>query len=818
MEQVQMDKIVFLDLETENHPYYGALASPRHPENYVVANGWAVDAPSGQGAIQHLYFKSKAEASDWLHIPDDVWLLVVHNAAFELDWMFVQERAKIMAFLKRGGRVWCTAYAHYLLSNQQDTYPALDVIAPMYGGTHKVDGIKILWEQGYLTSQIEKDHLLKYLCDPREGDVANTRTVFYQQYSNMAERGMIDMFWLRMDGLVFNCMAMDAGLFVNREIAFAQLEAQTAELEALRTEFAKYREHIPEYVGFKDSSDFHMSAWLFGGPIKYKIKDTWFEEDGVTPKWEKIECYTFENDMVLPVDQAATLTVEQQTAMVHQYGPLKRYKAGKNKGQLRVDKVDSTTPKQKYYERLFVCPPLVDLTAMPKELQRSFKDEFAGKRKLADESPVWSTGKDSIEMLSKRQEYPENIREMLGMLLKFFKLDKDLGTYYLREVRDEEGNVVKQSGMLQYVTPEGIVHHILNTTATVTTRLSSNKPNMQNVPRGDTSDVKNMFTSRYDDKTWLDWALHWGVIDAALHERCCINLKLGIPNGHVIEADYSALEVVALAAFSKDRNLVKALLEGIDMHCMRLSQQLHEPYEEVLLKAKDENHPEHKKYKTMRTDIKPKAFAYQYGATAAGIAFATGCTVEDAQAFIDAEKALFPEVESFYDDKIIPIVEGNAVVRREQVEGDVWQVYKSGHWRAPGGTCYEFRQFKKTRWVNGQKIEMMEFKPTQIRNYPIQGESGFFVQGIAGQVARWFISRDMFNGKAFIINQVHDALYFDVHNDVLHEVCRTVKAIMESLPTFFQQYGYDLGVPFPAEVEYGPSMNKKTKFHEEVPA
>jgi hypothetical protein len=812
-----MNKIIFLDLETENHPYFGAVASPRHPENYVVANGWAVDDPStGQGAVQHLYFHSKEEATDWLHIPEDCWLLVCHNAAFELDWMLFQQREKIMAFLKRGGRVWCTAYSHYLLSNQQDTYPALDVIAPMYGGTHKVDGIKILWEQGYRTSQIEKDHLLKYLCDPVEGDVANTRTVFYQQYSNMSERGMLDMFWLRMDGLVYNTLAMDAGLFVNREIAFAQLEAQTTRLEELRANFALFRTQIPEYIGFKDSSPYHMSAWLFGGPIKYKVKDTWFEEDGTTPKWEKVECYTFENGMVLPVATADTLTEAQASQMVAQYGPLKKYSAGKNKGQRRIDKVDSEVPKQKYYERIFNCQPLVDLTFLPKELHRSFKEEFAGKRTLSDGSFVWSTGKDSIEMLSKRPEYDDGVRGVLTLLLEFFKLDKDLGTYYLREVLDEEGNVTKQSGMLQYLTPQGIVYHGLNTTSTVTTRLSGTRPNMQNIPRGDTSDVKKVFTSRYDNKLWLVFAFQSGIIDKVLLDRCLTNIEAGVPNGRIIEADYSAVEVVTLAAFSKDKNLVAALLEGIDMHCLRLSKKLGEPYEDVLLKCKDEQHPEHTAYKTMRTDIKPPSFAYQYGATAAGIAFATGCTIEYAEEFIATEKALFPDVEAFYNDVITPLVEKNAVVRREQVDGDVWRVYKSGYWESPGKTRYEFRQFNKTRWVNGQKVELMEFKPTQIRNYPIQGESGFFLQGMAGQVARWFVSRDMFNGKACIINQVHDALYFDVHNDVLDEVCRTVKSIMESLPTFFGKYGYDLGVPFPAEVEHGLNMHKKEKFVEPV--
>jgi DNA polymerase I-like protein with 3'-5' exonuclease and polymerase domains len=304
---------------------------------------------------------------------------------------------------------------------------------------------------------------------------------------------------------------------------------------------------------------------------------------------------------------------------------------------------------------------------------------------------------------------------------------------------------------------------------------------MQNIPRGDTSSVKKMFTSRFGD------------------------------DGVIIEADYSALEVVTLAAFSKDQNLVKALLEGIDMHCMRLAKALGESYEEVLRKCKDESHPDHKKYKTLRTNIKPKAFAYQYGATAAGIAFATGCTVEEAQAFIDTEKALFPEVESYYENVVFAAIEKSKRLCREQTETGGWRMYGRGVYQAPGGTCYEFRQYPKTVWADGQKIETMEFKPTQMRNYPIQGESGFFVQVIAGIVMRWLVQSNFFNGLCIPINQVHDALYFDCHKIVLQDAARGIKFIMESIPETMKAYGYDLGVPFPVEVEAGPSMYQKEK-------
>lgn len=334
---------------------------------------------------------------------------------------------------------------------------------------------------------------------------------------------------------------------------------------------------------------------------------------------------------------------------------------------------------------------------------------------------------------------------------------------------------------------------------------------MQNIPRGDTSNVKDMFTSRFDSTGWLLWALEAKVISQELHDECMKNILAGVANGAVLEADYSALEVVCLAAFSKDAALIKALLEGIDMHCMRLSKKLNEPYESVLLKCKDEQHPEHKAYKTMRTNIKPPSFAYQYGATAHGIAFATGCTVEYAEEFIANEKALFPGVESYYEDNVFKEVENNTSMHREQADNGSWRVYKRGVWKSPGGTCYEFRQYPKTLWQDGQKIDTMQFKPTQMRNYPIQGESGFFVQGIAGLVVRWLISRGFFGGKVFIINQVHDAVYLDVHRTVLAEVAATVKQIMESVPQYYAQLGYDLGVPFPVEVEAGPSMNNKEK-------
>lgn len=800
-----VNEILFLDLEVDNRPYYGAMASPRHPENFVVMNGFAIESEPYKGEIQYDHYRTKAEVpSQWLNIPDDVWLIVMHNAPFEMDWFFTQQRKQIMAFLKRGGRIWDTAYAEYLLSHQLNTYPSLDETAPTYGGSHKVDGIKILWEQGVLTSAIDSALLAKYLTSNvkgEEGDVANTRLIFYGQYAKMVEQRMLGMFFDRMEGLLFNTFAMDSGLYVDREVAFRQRDEGEAKLAELAAGFQQYRSHIPEYVKFNPGSDFHMSAWLFGGPIKYVGRElaTTEKRDEVTLEVKLVQKWV-KADFVKEASTGNLLRLDEAgkwngvTPEVYDFDiPLEKYKSGKNKGMIKVFREDTDEPMMRNADMMFTVAPLVDLSLLPQNLYKEFKKEFTGNRVLADESPVFSTGKDALDMLSLRKEFPEHIIKVLTDLQEWAKIDKDMGTYYLREEKDDAGNVVKQSGMLQYLTSENYVHHMLNATATVTTRLSSNRPNLQNIPQGGTSDVKKMFTSRFG------------------------------AHGFILEADYSALEVVTLAAFSKDEALTEALMSGIDMHCMRLSAQLNEPYDEVKVKCKDENHPDYARYSQMRTDIKPKAFSYQYGATAYGIAFSTGCTVEEAQLFIDTEKALFPGVESWFSDTVFPEIAANAETHREQSDDGRWMIYQRGVWTSPSGTRYSFRQYPKKEWYNGQSVETMQYKPTQMRNYPIQGESGFFVQGTAGRVVRWLIQNDFFpdpvTGKqrVYIINQVHDALYFDVHMDVLDAVAEGVKSLMEDLPNYFNKtHGYDLQVPFPAAVEFGRSMHEKIHWHKGV--
>ena len=91
---------------------------------------------------------------------------------------------------------------------------------------------------------------------------------------------------------------------------------------------------------------------------------------------------------------------------------------------------------------------------------------------------------------------------------------------------------------------------MLNHTSTVTTRLSSSNPNLQNLPRKDKSKVKRIFRSR-------------------------------AKGGLMLEADYSQLEVVVQGVLSKDKQLCQDLRDRIDFHCKRVGIKHNVSYEEA---------------------------------------------------------------------------------------------------------------------------------------------------------------------------------------------------------------------------------------------
>lgn len=774
-----MSKIMFYDIEVDNREYFGRFASPHHPDNYVVMEGYAVD--DGKPYMRH--YKSKEEAKDWFHIPEDVWLIVCHNLGFELYWLLTQQPEKVYEFIKRGGQFACTQMAEYLLSGQQHLYPELEEIAPKYGGSTKIDAVKLLWQQGKLTSEIDPTLLGDYLIG-EEGDIENTRHVFWGQYEQLLDNGQWDMFLARCDSILYNAQCEANGLYVNREVAYQDKKR----LEGLITEtlnaFKATQKDFPKELEFT-MTRFQMSAYLFGGPIVYRKRVPRVDGKGL-PVYEKYEAIFLEDGSEFSVsilsnkEKVAERLAEIQEAVdeidfIQEYGSdAVRYSAGKNKGKVKVTRVDSDIQAMVWdNDALHMCEGLINLDELPTQFTEQFKKDYIGAQKLRDGTPVVSTKDEAIKLLLTRREIPDDVRELLELLSEFQEADKELGTFYLKEEFNDKGEVTKRGGMLQYLTDENYIHHQLNSCSTATTRLSSTRPNLQNTPSSRSSNVKGMFESRYGAE------------------------------GKIVSADYSNIEVIVLAALSEDENLKDFVLSGKSMHTFNLANWLDMSYEEANAIVKDESHPRHEELNDIRDNLmKPFEFSANYGASPAGVAYASGGTLEQAQAFLDYKARTFPKVQA-YHEHVAEQVEATTKQFREVNDAGNFRLYGVGYMQMPCGTRFTYRQHESTVYTGQGPVTIMKYRDTQMKNYQTQGTAALVIQVANGRWIRHLIENDFYGGLVKPINTVHDENLSDMHDSVLHQACADKLRIMEGAGEYMREFGYEWDLPFPVGISAG---------------
>lgn len=766
-----MPRYMVIDFEVENHDENKRFASPFCDLNYRVADGWKLQGDDKCSYEYHTAWHRKA-----FHIPDDVTLLVGLNIKFDL--LYIWNSPALSAFLKRGGKIWCCQYAEYLLRGQEQSSQmvSMEDIAPSYGGSKKLDEVKTMWEAGYLTSQIDRDLLIDYLVGTEKegrnaGDIGNTEKIFLGQMSLAKERNMVHTIMARMDGLLCTTEMEYNGLKIDVKTAVQLATALESELEEIRERINSYLpKDIPAELEFNWASPVHASCMIFGGTVRYQKQDRYIDPStGLYARLKATGRWPLFNGS--PVDPA-TCEIAFDVGKCPDYqNPYPIYCLTDNGGATWQDKFVSgkRTGEYKYLN--------VHIQGKFKTKYQNFFYEFRG---FTNPSPTWkgantdgkggplySVSSDVIEELGNR-----NI-PFLKDLAKLKKLEKDLGTYY---IRIDKG---KTNGMLTCVRKDDhIVHHKLNHASTVTSRLSSSDPNLQNIPRGDTSDVKKMFISRFE-------------------------------NGLMLEADYSQLEVVVQGLLSKDVNLCRDLNAKVDFHCKRVAAWKGCTYDEAKLWCKDETHPNYREWKVYRTNAKVFSFQRAYGAGAAKISDYTGMPIEDVKDLIVAEEIMYPDVQRF-NKSVEEAVLKSAVVKRDFAAG---RNFRQGQWVSPTGTRYTFQSHEALDWQKDKGVDD-SFMPTQLKNYPIQGTGGELVQLVLGKLFREFVKTDNFGGKALLCNTVHDCIWIDLHEDMVDTVAPIVKQIMESIPDLLKEiYKMDCPVPFPVEVEIGKNLFDKTVVH-----
>lgn len=734
------------DLETTTKSRFKRKASRFHPENFIVAYGWK---DRGQEVPTGIYCHTPDDPGHAeFYIPDHIDLLVGHNLKFDMTWIW--DHPSFIAFIQRGGRIWDTQLAQYILMGMEQKWhwASLQDCSIYFGGDPKYDIVKEMWESGMDTTEIPEDILMEYLLGgPRAGlgDIGNTEHVFTAQLALAQEQGQLHTIMNRMESLLATTEMEWNGLKVDKELGLSIAKELQAELDSLGAEMTAILPEMPPELEFNWGSAYHVSALLFGGPVVYE-------------KWEQHTC------PLTGVPLFAKMDIDEP--LLDEEGNQVFFKSGKNAGMPKTRKVkvdDPSRPKGAKKEHMFHFPGM----CTPEK-------GWAGKRTLRDGTPVYSTDKDVIDHL-----VGHGMGGQLPKLLRArAKLDKDLGTYYIKY--DEKKN--EYTGMLSLVDEHGILHGSLNHCATKTSRLSSSDPNLQNIPRGDTSDSKKVFVSRFVD-------------------------------GMVVEIDYSQLEVIVQGALSGDKNLCADIIAGVDFHCKRLAAKLNQPYAEVRAICKNDEHPLNPEYSVMRTHIKGFTFQRAYGAGAAAIAASTGMTVEEVETLIANEDKLYPGVGAF-DVEIERTILATATTHKEQDPNRdyFFRPFQKGSWTAPTGTKYVWRQWDAPDYMKQQGITMT-FSPTERKNWPVQGTGGEVVQMALGKLFRNFVKRGWWSGnknaKALMVNTVHDCVWYDTQPEVTELVSEVATRVMQNIPAYLKEvFKWSVNVPFRVEAECGPNMKE----------
>ena len=215
----------------------------------------------------------------------------------------------------------------------------------------------------------------------------------------------------------------------------------------------------------------------------------------------------------------------------------------------------------------------------------------------------YSTDAASLDSLRERL----NLGELDGVDPRSYEMIE--GVFEFRELAKLKSTYVDAlPGMVNRRT--GRIHTSYNQTGSATGRVSSNDPNVQNIP------VRTELGRR--------------VRTAFVAER--------YPEWILVGADYSQIELRVLAHLSEDPGLLAAFREGRDIHSITSSLVYEVPIGDVTSE--------------MRRVAKVLNFGVLYGLTPFGITQQTDLSPEQGRRFIDAYFSSYPGIRDYIDETI----------------------------------------------------------------------------------------------------------------------------------------------------------------------
>lgn len=194
---------------------------------------------------------------------DESEILVGFNIKFDLHWL----RKYGINFV--GKRIWDCQLVHFVLTGQQYPYPSLNSVSAYYDLGSKLDVVATeYWSNKIDTPNIPKDILEEYLI----GDLQLTQKVYKKQLEEFASSAktmqrlisLHNQDLLILQEMEYNGLLFDEG---QSNVLAQELQEQIKKIDDILFEYHSL-------VDFNPNSTEHLSAFLYGGIIKVKRRET----------------------------------------------------------------------------------------------------------------------------------------------------------------------------------------------------------------------------------------------------------------------------------------------------------------------------------------------------------------------------------------------------------------------------------------------------------------------------------------------------------------------------------------------------------------
>lgn len=709
-------KCLVLDLETSiSSPVFQGDSKDPINDFYTIIYG---DHPDRVRILHKENGFNRSLPDEFIQMLSNSDVVIAHNSLFDLGYLW--DNQAFRNFLLRGGCVYDTMHAEYLLSGQRHKYASLEELQEIYLGVKtKISRISHLFKRGIGADCIVKARnrcrrlfalYEKYSLD----DGVSTLKIFSKQYKKAKETGMLNVVKAHQRGLLGILMMQKSGMHI--DIINCEKTLQKYRIEAmqhLKKAEAMIAPLWDERLGpFNINSPKQKSAILFGGEFKIKERErNGFFKNG-NEKWKIVEKSIF----------------------------IKGFDLSK---------------------------------------------EFTNKSKVIGR---YQTGDAVIHKIAKysKNEQAKNYCQLQKLAMNKMKMASTYLEPFLK------------------FSIEGVLYPNYNIAQTVTSRLSSSKPNFQNVP----SSGDNLIPIQGQLIAPKDWI--------------CISI------------DFGQLEPHVTAFLSRDVNLTNDLLSKVCLHCRALSwvPRLSEgkTYDEIYQLAQIKEDPV---WKLKRKKAKGINFKRAYGGGAKGLAEEEGIPLEDVQVLFDAQDLEYYGVKAF-NDKVFEEVQKTQQLSlkrhfgrrtragREFEQGiELLPIYDSqGNKSFRSG---EYRHFGTFRCITGKSYSFEEigridkyrnvrrsYSSTETKNYQIQGTAADVV---AFAMAECFDYCLKHYDTAKMVRQIHDEIGFLCHKDYINQHISKIVSIMENVPFTFKKYlNIDMNFTFPVECKVGKNFAEMDVF------